>query len=125
MAERIELFQVTCPLGTAITAPFSANLSMDEAAVERIEVTVPKGPSGLMGFRLRHSAQTVIPYKGTNWIVTDGEVLSWPVSGYPTGDKWSIQMYNTDIFDHTVYIRLLVNEVGATPRKSLPILTIG
>lgn len=125
MADRIELFQVTCPLGTAITTPFTQALSMPECDVERIEVTIPKGPSGLMGFRFRHSAQVVIPYSGSNWIVTDGEVLNWAVANYPTGDKWSLQMYNTDIFDHTVYIRMLVNEIGGPARTALPMIEIG
>lgn len=125
MAERIELFQVTCPLGTAIATPQTTSLVMDDGELVRLEVTVPSGPSGFMGFRFRHSQQVVIPYKGSNWIITDDEKLSWDLHGYPTGSAWSIQMYNTDIWAHTVYLRLHINEIGARPTKSLPLLAIG
>lgn len=111
MAERIELFQVTCPAGTALVTPQTTALAFDDGIVERIEVTVPTGPRGFMGFRLRHSQQVVIPYSGANWVVVNGANLDWKTEGYPTGSKWTVQMYNTDIFDHTIYIRLHVNEI--------------
>lgn len=120
MAERLETFAVTCPAGTAITAPVTTALPFSESIVEKLEITVPNGPSGFMGFRFRHSTQVVIPFDSSKWIVADGVELAWPLQGYPTGDKWSIQMYNTDIFDHTVYVRFLVNEI---PSKPLPALT--
>lgn len=124
MAERIEVFQVLCPAGTDDATPQTTALTMDESIVERIEVTVPTGPSGFMGFRFLHSQQIIIPYKGSNWILVNGVELNWPVQGYPTGDKWSLQMYNLDIFDHTVYIRFHVNEIPNAAIPALPAFVI-
>lgn len=124
MAERIELFEVTAPAGTAIATPVTQNLSMDQGVIERIEVTVPVGPSGFMGFRFRHSSQVVIPYKGANWVIVNGVDLSWPVAGYPVGNAWSVQMYNTDIYDHTIYIRMHVNEIPDRPQALPAIIAI-
>lgn len=78
-----------------------------------------------MGFRFRHSTQIVIPYVGSNWVITDDEKLSWPVQGYPTGDKWSVQMYNTDLYDHTIYIRMHVNEIPSHQPVAVSIIPIG
>lgn len=113
MAERVELFAPTVTAGTAIATPATSTLSMAEGVLRRLEVTVPPGPSGLVGFRLLHSGQVVIPYRGNGWIITDDERIQWDLDGYPTGDKWALQAYNTGIYDHTLYLRFLVDEVPA------------
>lgn len=110
MAERIEVFEVTVPAGTAISAPQNTSLSFLDGHVTKIEVRIPPGPSGLVGFRFVHSQQVIIPFSGTTWIVADDEKLEWPVEGYPTNDDWSVRAYNTDIYPHTLYIRFLVTE---------------
>lgn len=110
MAERIELFDVTIPAGTAIASPQITALSFNQGVVEQIEIIVPPGPSGLVGFRIRHSAQTIIPMSGNGWIIADNEQIKWPLQGYPVGNKWSIQAYNTDVYEHTLYLRFLVLE---------------
>lgn len=110
MAERIELFDVTILAGTAIASPQVTALSFNQGIVQQLEIIVPPGPSGLVGFRIRHSAQTVIPRSGSGWIIADNEAIKWPLEGYPVGNKWSIQAYNTDVFDHTLYLRFLIVE---------------
>ena len=97
---------------------------MNPCVVERIEVIVPRGPSGLMGFRFRFSGQVVIPYAGANYVVTDDEKLSWPIQGYPVNNAWSVQMYNTGLFAHTIYIRMLVNEIPNRPLAPLAPIVI-
>lgn len=110
MAERIELFDVTIPAGTAIASPQTTALSFNDGVVEQIEITIPPGPSGLVGFRIGHSAQTIIPKSGNGWIIADDQFIKWPLQGFPTGNKWFFRGYNTDVFDHTIYLRFLVLE---------------
>lgn len=110
MTERIEVFQVTTPAGTAQASPLTTNLSFNQGIVHKLEITVPPGPSGLLGFRMRHSGQVVIPNSGTNFIIADNQFIQWDLEGYPVGNKWSIQTFNTDVFDHTLYLRFMINE---------------
>jgi len=122
VADRIEVFPIVVPAGTAIGAPQTTALSMVDGHVERIEIIIPPGPSGLVGFRVIHSQQVVIPFSGTAWVIADDEKISWPIQNYPTGNKWSIRAYNTDIYSHTLYFRFHILElVAAIPPYPAPI----
>lgn len=116
MSDRIEVFDVTIPAATLTTAPQTTNLSFNEGIVESIEILIPPGPSGLVGFRILHSQGVVIPYDSSKWIVADNEVVKWPIANFPTGSAWAITAYNTDVYDHTLYLRFLINE---TPRSGI------
>lgn len=115
MAQRIESFTVLTPAGTLDTAPQTTALSFNDGVVQQIEILIPPGPSGLMGFRILHSGDVVIPYDRSKWIIADNEVIKWPLEGYPTGRAWAIRTYNLDAYSHTLYIRILVDE---TPRAT-------
>jgi len=110
MAQRIEAFAVTVPAGTAILTPQTTALAFNRGIVEGLEILVPPGPSGLVGFAVVHSGDVVIPYDRTQWVIADSEVLKWPLQGFPTGSAWSLRAYNLDVYAHTLYIRVLVNE---------------
>jgi hypothetical protein len=110
VATRIEVFDVTIPAATAQAAPVTVALPFDDGELERIEMRWPPGPAGLVGLRIRHSSQVVIPYSGTSWVVSDDEPIYWPVSGYPATDKWDVLGYNTGAYPHTIQVRLLVND---------------
>lgn len=112
MAARVETPSVTVPAGTAIAAPLTTALTWNDGTVERIEVFVPPGPSGLVGFQIVHSGQVVIPFRASNWVITDDEKISWDVEGYPVGGKWAVRAYNVDLYDHTLYFRFLLKELG-------------
>lgn len=124
MAERIEAFDVTIPLGTAVATPQTTALLFDIGVVQRVEILVPPGPSGLVGFQLVHSGQVIIPDNPARFIVADGEVIKWDLEGYPVGRAWALRAYNTDVFDHTIYLRFLVAETRRNilaPAQLVPI----
>jgi hypothetical protein len=110
MATRIEVFDVTIPAGTAQATPVTVSLPFDDGELERIEMRWPPGPAGLVGLRIRHSSQVVIPYSVNSWVVSDDEPIYWNVSGYPATDKWDVLGYNLGVYPHTIQIRLLVND---------------
>lgn len=111
MADRIETPVITVPAGTLAAAPQTTALTLRDAVLERIEVRIPPGPSGLVGFAFLHSGQQVIPFIEGQWIITDDESLDWAVENYPTGNKWSIRAYNTDVYEHSLYLRLHFREI--------------
>lgn len=117
MAERIEIIDVTIPAGTAVATPATVNLNIPDGVVRRIEQRWPPGPAGLVGLKVRHSAQIIIPRSGGAFLVTEDEVVIWDVDGLPTGNKWSVVGYNTDINNHTIQFRILLDEIP-TPQRS-------
>lgn len=128
MADRIEPFAITVPAGTLSTAHAEFPLSFNDGRVDRLEIRIPPGPSGLVGFRIAHSGQQVIPYTGAEWIIGDNEPLDWDMDNYPTGGAWELWAYNTDIYDHTLYLRFHVTEIpgqAVTPVAPIPIEPIG
>lgn len=125
MADRIETPAIVIPAGVTAAAPQTTALSLRDAVLERIEVRIPPGPSGLVGFAFVHSGQQVIPFTAGQWIIADDESLDWDVQNYPTGNKWSFRGYNTDVYQHTIYLRLHFRELLPVPASAgLPILIV-
>ena len=125
MAERIEFTDVTIPAGTPIAAPVTIPVDFDDGIVERLEMRWPAGPSGLVGLRVGHSGQVIIPFSINTFLISDDEAIAWPLSGYPTANKWFVQGYNLDIYPHTIQFRWLINETATStpPRVSLVPIT--
>lgn len=115
MPDRIEVFDVTIPAGTAIATPQETALSFQRGRVDRLEIHVPPGPSGLVGFRIGHSGQSIVPRSGDAWVIADGQTLDWDLSNYPTGSAWFFAAYNTDEYIHTIQVRFHVTELGLAP----------
>ena len=113
MSDRLEVLEVVIPAGTAIATPQETNASFQDGRVDRLQITVPPGPSGLVGFRIAHSGQTIIPRSGSAWIITDNEHIDWDTDNYPTGNAWSVVAYNLDYYDHTIYVRFHITEFGS------------
>lgn len=112
MATRIEHFTVTVPAGTLLASPVNIVTAFNDGQVDEIEIRVPPGPVGLMGFQIAYGAQSIVPHDSSQWIVTDNEVINWPLVNFPTGRHWAVNGYNTDINDHTIYLRYLITEIG-------------
>jgi hypothetical protein len=122
MAQLVYAFQVTIPAGTAISAKFSQAISFPPAVVDQIAIRVPTGPLGSMGFALGSSGTPVIPYNVGAWLVMDGESLSWDVDSQFDSGAWQLFGYNTDFWDHTVYLRFLCSLVSDASAAAGPIV---
>lgn len=120
MANRVELFQVTVPAGTAKAGAQTTALDFNDGIVETIEIVVPDGVAGLAGFRIAKNGQSIIPYTGDNWIVSNDEKIIFPLTDLPEGAGWQLIAYNTDVFPHTFYLRFMVNDFGSTVETLAP-----
>ena len=66
-----------------------------------------------MGFQLTMDGNQVIPINLGAWVVTDNDNIQWPLTNLPDSGQWSVTGYNTDIYDHTIYVNYLVSPVAA------------
>lgn len=122
MATRIEAFTVPTPAGIARSAPQQTALSFNDATVQSVEILVPPGPSGLVGFQLAHSGQAIIPNNPDEWIVSNDELIKWPLEDFPGRTGWELWTYNDDVYSHTLYVRFLVSDnTGFVPVVITPI----
>lgn len=114
-AVEIRSFAATIPAGTAKGSPVTLSVAFPARVVTEVHWRVPPGPSGLMGWKLTMSnGQAVLPTNGT-FIVVNDKGDTWPVVNQPDGGQWEVTGYNTDIYDHTVYLDFFLDLVGQSP----------
>lgn len=113
MAQRIEWPSATIPPGTAQASPVAIPLQFPEGIIDRVDILIPPGASGLMGFFLSQSGTQLIPRTAGQFIVADDKYLSFPVEDHPTGSKWACVGYNTDVYPHTITFGFLVRELAS------------
>lgn len=111
MAIEIRQFACVIPANTLITAPVVVDCSFPPRVVTEIEIVVPPGPSGNVGFAISCSGQNMIPFNAGAWIVTDNEKINWPMDEQITSGAWELQGYNSGQFPHTIYVRFLLDLV--------------
>ncbi|HVD03185.1 MAG TPA: hypothetical protein VNF75_03495 [Candidatus Dormibacteraeota bacterium] len=107
-ASEIRSFEVTIPAGTSQAGPQVTDLVMPPRVVVQIDIKVPAGARGQMGFALWASGLTVIPEQPGQFIVTDDEQISWPLQDQIDSGGWQLAGYNLGQYDHVVYVRFLV-----------------
>lgn len=118
MAIEVRAFQVTIPAGTPITTPFRQSIKFPVRKVDVLEWRVPPGPSGLMGFAVSMGGVNVLPTVPGTYIVADDEHSEWSLTDLPDSGDWQVSGYNTGVFDHTVYLRWLVDRVTSGNTRS-------
>jgi hypothetical protein len=124
VATRIEVTPVTVAALTPIAAPAIVALPHDDGRVDVLEIIIPDGPRGLVGFQIRHSQQVIIPNSGNAFIVTNDEKIHWPLEEFPQANAWDCVIYNSDQYPHTITFRFLITDVVAAPSLP-PLVAIG
>lgn len=122
MAERVLQYAATIPAGTAIDAPAAIDFPLDNWDVERIDLEVPPGPAGTMGFYLANNGQPWIPRNPGEWLIWDDRAISITPTGYPSASGWAITGYNVGAYDHTVTVRFHVNPVEPPGPGTIPVV---
>ncbi|HEY1716214.1 MAG TPA: hypothetical protein VGG07_25175 [Solirubrobacteraceae bacterium] len=124
MAERVLQYTATIPAGTAIDAPATVTFPLDGWDIETIDLQVPPGPAGTMGFYLANNGLPWVPRNNGEWLVWDDEKLTVIPTGYPSGSGWGVTGYNLGNWDHAVIVRFHVNPVAyGAPANSPYVIT--
>lgn len=123
MAREVWRFAVTTPALTPKANAITTNLSMNPRDVDEIEIIVPPGPRGQLGFQLAMAGNSIIPANPGQFFVSDNEVIHWPVEGFPNSGAWQLISYNTGLFAHTIEIRFLVRIPGENVPATAPLLS--
>lgn len=109
MATRVLPFTVVVPPDTLSTAPINVPLNLDGWDIERIDLEVPAGSSGLMGFQLYNNGVGFIPYGINQWIVWDEVRESYYLEDQPNAGGWECVAYNDGNYAHSVTLRFHVS----------------
>lgn len=113
-AQQIQTFEVTIPAGTPQSTIYVADMAMPPRTVVEIDIRVPPGPRGTMGFAIWASGLTVIPEQYGQFIVTDDEEINWPLQDQLDSGGWQLAGYNLGDYDHTLYVRFQLVPVATT-----------
>lgn len=124
MVDRIQRYGITITAGTTTAAPATTTMTFNDGIVRRVDVRVPPGPSGFMGFQIAYAGVPVIPDNADEYMVMDGEGWSYDLDNNPTGGQWQLVGYNTDIYDHVVYVTFHVDEIPKPVQAAQAILPI-
>jgi hypothetical protein len=104
MAIEIRDFTVTVPAGTPIATPQTSDISFPPRTVTQVNIRVPPGPRGELGFALATGGVNILPYGTGTWIVTDDEDLIYTLENTIESGAWQLIAYNTGDFDHSVRV---------------------
>jgi hypothetical protein len=109
VASEIHLFQVTVPIGVAKAAPAVFPLTMPFRFVEQINVRVPPGPRGEVGFAVGAAGLAILPQEVGAFVVADSQYITWPLTRQISSGAWQLLAYNTGSFPHTLQVEFLTN----------------
>lgn len=113
MSDRVEWFTVTIPAGTLKSAPQVTKCVFQQGIVVEVDIIVPPGPSGVVGFFVGAGGSQYIPRTPGAFVVADNDYIVWPVQNAITSGSWQVTAYNTGLFPHTLQFGFQINEVGA------------
>lgn len=119
MADETYAFQVLTPVGTALASPLVTNIAMPPRTVRSIEVRIPPGPNGELGFAIGMNNVSVVPVVPNTWVVTSDEVKVWDVTLGLNSGAWQVMSYNTGIYPHTIQVIFHVDQVTPDPSASI------
>lgn len=119
-AERVHAREVTVPAATLEASPLVQDLSFTRGILLALDLLIPPGHGGTTGLALYQSGRQVIPSDEGDWLKGDGSEFRMGLEGYHETGLWSARAFNTDVFEHTFYMRFLVRELELGPEPGLP-----
>jgi len=108
--DRLYLSAFTVTAGTLQAAPATAAVALEDAWLEAVRIVVPDGHNGLTGLQVRWGGTAVIPAGAGTFLVANDEVMDVPYRDVITTKGLALAGFNTDVFDHTFYLRWTVTD---------------
>lgn len=121
MAREVYEFPVVFAIGSTRTSPQRTNVTMPKRIVRRVEITIPPGPRGEVGFQLGSNGTAFLPRNTDQFVIGDGAEIGWDLEDQMTSGGWQVIGYNTGQFAHTLYFRFLCDLTTATSGAVQPI----
>jgi len=122
VADRLEWFQVTIPKLTPQNAPVTLPCVFNEGDVIEIDVKVPPGPHGNVGFFIGAGGSQYVPRTADSFVMPDDDFFTWPLANAILSGSWSVTAFNNDVFDHTIQVSFQVNETGTAHMRAASLL---
>lgn len=124
MTTRLYPATVTVPANTAIAAPFSVAIPLEDGNLVSIRLVIPDGHAGLTGIRFMRAGTQVVPYSETvTWIISNDDKIEIAYGGDITLTGLTAVAYNTDIFDHAFYVLCRVDDKPPRPAVTVDAAT--
>jgi hypothetical protein len=111
MAREIRSFTATITAGTLKTAPLTVPMLFPTRIVTEIEITVPPGPNGEVGFAIANSGVIIIPYNPNEFVVVNDKTINWQLHDFIDSGSWQLIAYNTGRYNHQLQVRFLLDLV--------------
>lgn len=124
MATVIRQRTIAVPANTSKANPSKTALVLPIENTISVDLEVPPGPAGLMGFYLAMSGQQLIPFEVGEWIVWDDRFDTWYLDDYPQTGAWSVVAYNLDIANTHDIVCRFHNEPYSLNTPALPSVNI-
>lgn len=121
MADEIRVYSVNVPNGTPTSAPITADVSFPPRVVRQIQIRVPPGANGELGFAIANSGIAVIPINPGGWLIANDELVDLPIASEHDNGSWQVIAYNTGNYPHTLSVRFFLDllpgwkDTGAIP----------
>lgn len=122
MSDHLYWYSNTIPANTPITALFTAPMVFNAANVENIQVIVPPGPAGSVGWQIQYGGGTFIPLSTGQFIVAEAFTFDFPQNKAPNGGNWTFAAYNNDYVPHLIQVGFYANDFVTAPTTSAPLI---
>lgn len=125
MATRILQYKVSTPLNVFQANPKITVVQFSPALVTRIEVVIPPGPQGQLGFHIDNGNGQFVPQGAGNWINLDDTTLTWDLIDSPDNGNWQIVTYNSGFYPHSISVFFHLEDIVLTqPTAFSPLVSI-
>jgi hypothetical protein len=112
--QRYTVEEVFTPAGVPSDTPQFVDLELGWCVLNRIDLRIPPGPSGLAGTSIYQTGTQLWPWGdlGT-WIVGDDEQYDIDINT-EIDNGITIATYNIDVYSHTMYYKFLYTPISVT-----------
>jgi LysM repeat protein len=113
VGSRLYTVAFTVPAKTAIAAPASLPVALENNQLDQIRFIVPSGHIGTTGIRITSAGTQLVPFNAGGWITTDNDKFTWPYSAEVQQNALTLVAYNTDSHPHTFYVWFYISDLPA------------